>query len=64
MNPGDLITEYSQIPDAISTYNKLGIILERRGEFPHWFYKALMQDGSVKEYSMGTIRRLRIHESR
>ena len=66
MNPGDLITEYSSfiIEDTFPNYNNLGIILERTGIFPNWFYKVLSQDSSIIIYRSGSIKRLQIfHEN-
>lgn len=64
MNPGDLIAEYSIIEDTFPNYNNLGIILERTGIFPNWFYKVLSQDSSIKIYRSGSIKRLQIfHEN-
>ena len=66
MNPGDLIHEYSIIEDTFPNYNNLGIILERTGILPNWFYKVLSQDSSIKTYRSGSIKRLQIfhHETR
>lgn len=64
MNAGDLITEYSIIEDTFPNYNNLGIILERTGIFPNWFYKVLSQDSSIKIYRSGYVKRLQIfHEN-
>lgn len=64
MNPGDLVQEYSGMPDVFPTFNKTGIILRRFGEFPNYLYEVLSENGSIKLYRTGSIRRLRMHAVR